>query len=1073
MRKVSNRLYLTRKIFNYTMLALLFIFLLFLWQLYRGPISAPFLKPYIIAALSPDAETAEVSLDSVNIELVRSVKPIKIIAKKVVYKSKDETVKFSAPRAAVSFSIKALLRGIVAPSSIELENPSVYIFTTYGLKKQDKASEVTEKKLDYYVTLFEDFLERFNSNDNTYPESYINNIRISGGEAEFHEVDLGRKWVLSDLNYHFNRGLSDMSTDVSALININDTQISAGVEAGYRAGDNKLAVQAYFSDLVPSTVINNYVDDETRAKLYQINVPVSGKVSTVVDFNEFATKREDLINAVETAIREISFQFEGGQGNIIFAADDEESKYNISSFVLDGKINGGLDNLEIKNADFNLGDQKVKVGFSATGLGKMLLKSSFKALKMKFTADIKAFKLNDLYIYWPRYIASEAWEWCKESLFGGDARNGHFEFDFGYNAKTKKIELSKLSGGAYIEDSNVRYINTMPMVTNVYGEFKVDSNSITINLDKAKSDGILLDSGVVRIYDLDKNRNYIKIKLLSNSSITDALKLIDHEPLNFTSELGLKPDIMQGSAETDLTLDFELKKDLGYNDVKVAVKSTLHDVKISDVVDNKDVKADELNLFVDNSGLKVNGDAELDGIPLNISWNERFNPDKNNTSSYRAKFKGDEALLKKLGVDVSFLSKPYIEGYTEIEAVAEPTKNGYNVDVTANMLHAALDYSFLGFVKPKDQNGELKATLIFKDKKLASIPSFTMTKPDFEIIGRADFDNQSRPKLIDISKINGPKTRAQAKIDLTYDKNQKYTINISGNSYDLSEFFERRSSSSSEGKKQTSDSNWENTPNIDLNIAVNSLWSNPDVAVTNFAGTAQLVHGIGIHEVHLVGNYDYNKNMTLKVDYEPKPNKEYYLSITSNSAGNTLRFLRVYNDLYSGNLKIEAKRGADKMLIGHAKIRDFSLHNTPVLAKLLTVASFTGMVDLLTGDGMTFSHFDAPFKYKNDILYVNKAHTYGNVLGITFSGAYNMSSDVIDINGMVAPAYGLNTMIGKIPLVGNLLAGKDGTVFAANYTISGTSEAPEVDLNPLSALSPNSLKEVVASLFNEDEGEDF
>ena len=178
MRKVSNRLYLTRKIFNYTMLALLFIFLLFLWQLYRGPISAPFLKPYIIAALSPDAETAEVSLDSVNIELVRSVKPIKIIAKQVVYKSKDETVKFSAPRAAVSFSIKALLRGIVAPSSIELENPSVYIFTTYGLKKQDKASEVTEKKLDYYVTLFEDFLERFNSNDNTYPESYINNIRI-------------------------------------------------------------------------------------------------------------------------------------------------------------------------------------------------------------------------------------------------------------------------------------------------------------------------------------------------------------------------------------------------------------------------------------------------------------------------------------------------------------------------------------------------------------------------------------------------------------------------------------------------------------------------------------------------------------------------------------------------------------------------------------------------------------------------------------------------------------------------------------------------------------------------------
>ena len=1073
MRKVSNRLYLARKIFNYTMLALLIVFLLFLLQLYRGPISAPFLKPYIIAALSPDTETSKVSLESVNIELVRSVKPIKIIANKVVYQSNDDTLKFSAPRAAVSFSIKALLRGIVAPSSIELENPSVYLFTTYGLKKQDKATAVTEKKLDYYVTLFEDFLERFNSGDNTYPETYINNISISGGEVEFHEVDLGRKWVLSDLNYHFNRGLSDMSTDISALININDTQISAGVDAGYRASENKLAVQAYFSDLIPSTIINNYVDDATREKLYQINVPVSGKVSTMVDFNEFASNREDLIHAVEKAIKEISFQFEGGQGNIMFSGDDETSKYNISSFVLDGKINGGLDNLEIKNADFNLGEQKVKVGFHATGLGKMLLKSSLKDLKMKFTADIKALKLNDLYIYWPRYIAPEAWDWCKDSLFGGDAKNAHFEFDFGYNAKSKKIDMTKLSGGAYIEDSNVRYINTMPMVTNVYGEFKVDSNSITINLDKAKSDGILLDSGSVRIYDLDKYNNYISIKLVSNSSIEDALKLIDHPPLNFTSELGLKTDIMKGSADTDLTLDFELKKDLGYNDVKVKVNSVLHDVEISDIVDNKSITADELKLFVDNSGLKVDGDAQFDGIPINISWNERFNPNKDSTSSYRAKFKGDEALLKKLGVDVTFLSKPYIDGYAEIEAVAQPVKDGYSINVTANMLHAALDYSFLGFVKPKDQSGELKATLSVKDKKIASIPSFTMKKPDFEITGRADFDNQNRPTFVDINKINGPKTNARAKIDLSYGKNPHYTINVSGISYDLSEFFEQRSAKSHNEDKQSNDSDWENTPNIDLNIAVNSLWSNHDIAVTNFAGTAKLVHGIGIHEVHLIGNYDFNKNMILKVDYEPKPNKEYYLNITSNSAGNTLRFLRIYSDMHSGNLNIEAKRGADKMLIGHAKIRDFSLHNTPVLTKLLTVASFTGLVDLLTGDGMTFSHFDAPFKYKDDILYINNGHTYGNVLGISFSGAYNMESDVIDVNGMVAPAYGLNTMIGKIPLVGNLLVGRDGTVFAANYTITGTSDEPDIDINPLSALSPNSLKEVVGSLFGQDQSGDF
>ena len=61
------------------------------------------------------------------------------------------------------------------------------------------------------------------------------------------------------------------------------------------------------------------------------------------------------------------------------------------------------------------------------------------------------------------------------------------------------------------------------------------------------------------------------------------------------------------------------------------------------------------------------------------------------------------------------------------------------------------------------------------------------------------------------------------------------------------------------------------------------------------------------------------------------------------------------------------------------------------------------MVDMLTGEGMTFSHFDAPFKYKNRILSVKSGKTYGNVVGLTFSGAYNTANEDISIKGMIAP----------------------------------------------------------------------
>ena len=199
-------------------------------------------------------------------------------------------------------------------------------------------------------------------------------------------------------------------------------------------------------------------------------------------------------------------------------------------------------------------------------------------------------------------------------------------------------------------------------------------------------------------------------------------------------------------------------------------------------------------------------------------------------------------------------------------------------------------------------------------------------------------------------------------------------------------------------------------------------------------------------------------------------NKEFMLDIDSNDAGNTLKFLRLYDNMQGGRLNVSARRDKNQDFVGHAKIRDFSVHNTPVLAKLLTVASFSGMVNLLTGEGIKFSHFDAPFTYSNQILSVKEAKTFGNVLGITANGSYDLYYDNIDVKGVVAPAYSLNSLIGKIPLVGSLLSGKDGTVFAANYQIKGNIEDPQISLNPLSALSPSSLKDMLSSVFGENNG---
>ena len=48
---------------------------------------------------------------------------------------------------------------------MEALNPTVYIFNTYGVDKEN-INDVNKKKIAYYFDSFEDFIERFNSDDN-------------------------------------------------------------------------------------------------------------------------------------------------------------------------------------------------------------------------------------------------------------------------------------------------------------------------------------------------------------------------------------------------------------------------------------------------------------------------------------------------------------------------------------------------------------------------------------------------------------------------------------------------------------------------------------------------------------------------------------------------------------------------------------------------------------------------------------------------------------------------------------------------------------------------------------------
>lgn len=1072
MKKVSTRAYIFQKILDYLGVAFLGVLLLFIWQLYRGPIEVPFLKPYIMQALNNDSSAAEIDVGSVSIELVRSLQPIKIVARDISYKRYDESVNVKAPRTTVSFSLKALLHGVVAPSSISVETPMVYVFSNYGVEKNEP-NEVGKKKLSYYAKALEDFLERFTSDDYSYLEGYINQIKIAGGEVEFHEVDLGRKWSFSDVNYNFKRNLLDISTDASALVNLGESMASVGVEGEYRILQKKLAFDFYVSDVMLDDMTGALLGNHPLQELYRLNLPIGGRVSTLINIENVIKNKEDIEKLAETAFEKIKFQFEGGQGSIVFN-NNEDMNYHIDSFLLEGNIDGGIDKMSIKDATFDLGGQKALISVDASGLKNYFLEQSMKDLKLRLKTKIDSMEVNKLYDYWPKFIATPGWKWCNESMREGMFHNASFIFDFAFDPKAKKFGFSNLDGHGEVEGVSIDYLTGMPKITDAVGKAIFTKHNIKIMASSGESEGVHLTGGYVDLYDLDKEDNFADINLDMESSVEDALKVIDHDPLNYATEMGLKPELIGGTAKTNLSLKFEMKQNLKPREVHVKVVSDIKDFKMDNVIKSKNITSNELKMEVNNQGLSVKGEAKLDDIPVKLNWVENFAA-KDYRSRYNIEFSFDNHFKQKMGLNMSVLEPPYISGHADMNAeITIFNDHKTNILVKGKLNPMNIDYSFLGFKKIAGADGEIAAKIELQDDKLKSISDLKLSNEDMTLSGRLGVDNKGRINLVDIDNIKGARTNAKAKIDLIYEPKTKAKVNISGQSYDLSPFFDRSEKKIKADKKkqpdnrlkeEDDDDELEKTIDADIFIAVNNLWTNPHIAVTNFAGNAKLVNGVGIQEIHMVGNYKTGKNSMLKFDYIPKPNKEFYLSVDSNDAGATMKVLRIYDDMEGGNLKIEGRRNKDKAMIGHAKIRNFNIHNTPLVAKFLTVASFRGMLDLLMGEGIAFSHLDAPFEYRRKQLMLKNAKAFGDVLGVTANGTYNRRLDELDIRGRVAPAYSLNMILGKIPLVGSLLAGKDGTVFAADYYISGDISDASIQINPLSALSPNSLKEAISSLF--------
>ena len=1011
------------------------------WRLSNGPIALDFLTPYIEEALAAKDGSVAVKLRTTVLAVVEGRRMLEIRAEDVRAYSGSERPIAVVPEMALSLNGRALLAGILAPNSIRLYRPEIALvrneagelqFGIGGAPDANGEGSATE-----VVRLIKDAL--MGVPDPARPGRHLQNFAIKGAVVTVEDKALGTTWRAPDVNLQIRRVADGLTADGRIAVEIGGEQGTVEVKAGYHRGQNDAVdgeLRLSNIRLAPLARLGGALTE-----LAALDLPLSGTVRAQGD--------------LAGTVRGLSFDLAGGAGRFVLPQPVAAS-YAITAAALRGRVGEGMKRLDLDELMIDLGGPVATVSAMVDGLGGETV--------VKAEGVLRNTPVDMVPSLWPKGLADDARDWVAPNLTKGFVPEARITASVrSPSGRFDDVVIEHLGGELNPEGVTVDYLHPMPPAKNVSAICTFDTKAFRIALKGGELFGLRLKDGFVHLTGLDQYDQFADIELQINGPATDALRLIDHKPLRFATALGIEPSKIGGDAVSKTRLKFPLLKSLALEDVDVKAHASVRGASIPAVLMGLDLTQGQLELDVDGKGLDASGPVVLGATPVDMKWRENFAV---KTAPFRSRYTIRAASVsederRRLGLDGPPFVAPYTAGPVGGEVTATLIDGGRgDVEAHVDLAGATMELPGLGWRKEAGSPGTADVLVRLDKGKVASVPRFSVQAGDLATRGSASFNGEGQVKRVDFAKAVYGRTDGEG--SLTFHPGEPgLDIAFKGASFDAKPVIAANKTADGVPRKKKDE---DKLPPMSIAASVKTLWLSDAGSLGNATASLQR-NAEDWRNVTVKGSVGQGKSFALVL--QPGGPKRRSLSILSDDAGAVSRAFDFYNDLSGGKLEITAQFDDSKdtqPLNGTIQISDYHVRNAPALARLLTVAALSGIVDLLQGEGVGFSTLEAPFTLTDGLLEVRDARAYGPALGITGRGQIDLDHGRLALEGTVVPAYVINSVLGKIPVVGWLVTGgeKGGGFFAFNYGMKGSTANPDVTVNPLSVLTPGFLR----NLFN-------
>lgn len=689
--------------------------------------------------------------------------------------------------------------------------------------------------------------------------------------------------------------------------------------------------------------------------------------------------------------------------------------------------------------------------------------------RWRLQADFGAMPVAEGMRMWPRNAAPRTRGWVAANLSGGTATGGQLRFAASRDILPlwKEWDDDVFGLDLNVVGATLRIHPNLPPIANAAAAMKLGGRNLEITLSRGQitaapdTPPIALRKGVFGITDYRNPQtiagvphpvNFADIGVDFSGSANAQARLVEALRLEELRDLEVSSEALSGELAGRFTMTLPLARGLlNSADFEVQARSENLALEGAPFVDT--LSDGRVSLAINRARLHVEGRARANGVDFALDWRQPFGARRDDSKlEVRGELTADDFVL----LDVPWVAAR-MEGVAGVSVILDgrlthPTRTRLTADLTdARFAPVPLAYD-----KPADVRATLEATITGDDKLRA-------VRFDYRDENEPPFTGEMVLKEGVITAMTlgpfGLGRSRDVRMALS-DTDEGRRLSIVGEAFDMTALFD--------SPLNPVETEFETGAllggDFALDVELDSLHGSGDTTLSAVRSVAMRRDSL-TESLRFEGVFEDGTELLAGIARTPEGIRQ--LDIQAENAGKVLRWLDVLSDIEGGVLRLRATMDSaggedDTRMKGNFDMVSFRARRVPLLARLLSLGSLTGIADTLNGNGIAFDAMTGEFDVAEGRLNLSEGHMAGNAVGLTARGHYVIASGDSEFRGTLIPAYRINTLLERVPLVGRLFTGKSAEgVFGIDYRITRQGEDdPSVAINPLRLITPGILKDV-------------